>query len=367
MKKKLLMLTIMMVVSFSIVGCGGKNKVDENVVSEAAGADVSQNAVEENAEVESMDAKATEAPADIEEETADGQEQNEDEEEVEVDESEEESLPITIPYSSEVPFDLDEYPDLAAVGNYTQDDVDHNMERISDLSLALYDREEDTHYTTSVMQEYIIDSDDETRIVYASVAKGDENLDAIVKKVGYQEYDVAYYYSYDVWRDFDEMHNVPLIAFFTADGNGYWYYFANNQLILRSAGEGDSINPKTNDFINGIYKLGCYYGDVMSGEDNKIQLYLLSSDQVKEENGTYLFYSGYEEDDSDIYVLDENTIFSDDCETVFFGGYESGDTPLTWCKRAYEQEDGSTDLMGVFEMIVNDGHIDELCGSYWWD
>ena len=43
------------------------------------------------------------------------------------------------------------------------------------------------------------------------------------------------------------------------DGSVYKYYFVGNNLIRRVAPEGTSDNPKTNDFLAGLYKFGFDY------------------------------------------------------------------------------------------------------------
>lgn len=70
------------------------------------------------------------------------------------------------------------------------------------------------------------------------------------------------------------------------------------------------------------------------------------------------------------FIVDDTTVFDEKADMQFFGNWNEGDTPLDWYRNNYVMTDTgawSRELLGVFEVLVTDEHIDRIYGIYWWD
>lgn len=278
---------------------------------------------------------------------------------------------ITLPYRNEVPFQESDYPELADVGSFTEAEADQLEEGIRDMnSVRLDNMNYKMNYLHCTNQCYITDEDGLTRIIETTVYDGAEEMDPVMKKVGYEGYDITFVYTSGIWKDPAEKMNKPVYAELYINDGCYQYYFSQDQCVRRYADGNATLNPKVNDFIRSLYKVGCYYGNVINKEHGNENLLITSTDRIHENDGHYEFVVQVQGDDEfHTYIVDENTRFSDDCEMEYFETYENDDTPLTWVDRVYhDQENHPMALLGILEVIRSDSyHIDYIKGIYWWD
>lgn len=276
---------------------------------------------------------------------------------------------LSFPYASEVPFDPAAYPDLAEQGDTPQEIINAIQNTLSQLTESY--RENDKYfYGNCTVQSVTQKPRGEYCISGADVSTGNPEMDKIMNAVGYKDYYVTYLYNYGFWQTDPDAANVPISASLQIGDASYEYVFLYDTLIVRKSAEGEQYNSKVNDFIQNIYKLGCYYGEVLNVEKGRYNLYITDpTSQVYESDGKMIYKVQIQGmDQFYTFVLDENTKFSKDCDTGFFEGYEPGDTPLSWCKRAKaNEEDKPLALAGVFDVKISGNHIDYLCGCYWWD
>lgn len=279
---------------------------------------------------------------------------------------------IDLSFIDEVRYSYADYNSIADCGTASEEDIMHVEEGFYDMCAAA---EEDFlgdclwyFYGNGTAQEVCPDDGDGARIIKTSVSTGNPEMDGIMNRVGYEEYEVTYLYTYGIWKDKEETINVPVCVNLTIADKEYMYLFAGGELIKRSGPEGDSINPKTNEFINDIYRLGCFYGDVINTERGRYSITLYTSDSIKPKGDNFVILTSIDGvTGAYMLVVDEDTKFSEDCACEFFEGYEEGDLPVEWMRKAYADEEGSTALLGVFDIKVTGNHVDYFYGSYWWD
>lgn len=179
---------------------------------------------------------------------------------------------ILLPLQTEVEYNPDDYPDLAKKGTMSGYDIDCMEEGISDYlyysSEQFYDKIDGcpSSYKDSVYQYYLCVDDSPIQVVSVDISNGNERMDAIMKGVGYQIYHLTYYYPYGLF-DTSEMDMIkPLSISLEVKGTQYQYEINDDELVRRYEEEKYSDNPTTNDFLNNLYKIGCYYGNVLVGE-----------------------------------------------------------------------------------------------------
>lgn len=278
---------------------------------------------------------------------------------------------ITLPYRNELSFKLSDYPELADVGSFTEVEADQLEEGIEDMLSARSDNMDyKMNYLHCTSQCYITDEDGLTRIIETTVYDGAEEMDPVMKSVGYEGYDISFVYTSGIWKDAAETMNKPVYAELYINDGCYRYYFSQDQCVRRYVDDKSTLNPKVNDFIKNIYKVGCYYGNVINKERGNENLFITSLDQIVEKDGHYEFVVQVQGDNEyNTYIVDENTRFADTCVMEYFEAYETGDTPLMWVDRVYhDQEEHPMALLGILDVIRSDGyHIDYINGTYWWD
>lgn len=285
---------------------------------------------------------------------------------------------VTIPFTSETEFHPEDYDDIASKGSFDENEVDQMMESVSDMLLACHSDNDTAEYEAaggySVSQEFYNDSYYGTRITHTVAWTGNELLDSVMKKAGYKEYEVNYSYPFGIWIPAEAYEVTPVYVSLYIDGNGYEYYFYDNELVRRNGPEGVSINPKTNDFINSIYKIGHYYGNVLVGERNRYNLTIFSYDSIKKDGDSYVLSGQLLDRNAEgSFVIDKDTVFDDRYETLGFEGIKDGETFYEWYSRAYDAVNNQenwlepTALLGVWDVKTSGNHIDSVCGLYWWD
>lgn len=285
---------------------------------------------------------------------------------------------ITLKFTSESPYNPDDYHDIATQGTASEKDTDYMMESISDMLSAYQCDDSDMDvaaiYGNSITQEFYQNLNHGTKVVHTVAWTGDELLDPVMKKVGYKEYEVNYYYPFGLWI-FDEATVVkPVYVCLYIDGNGYEYYFDNDELVRRNGPEGVTINPKTNDFINHIYKIGCYYGNNLVGEKDRYSITVSSSDSIEKKGDSFVLTGNIMgRNQTGSFVIDKNTVFDKDFDGTGLQGLKKGEAFYDWYCRAYDaienQEDWIevTTMLGIWDVKTTGGHVDYICGSYWWD
>lgn len=284
---------------------------------------------------------------------------------------------VTISFTKESKYNPDDYTAVASKGTLAEADIDHVLEGVEDM-LRVYGSDDDTTeyenaYGYAISQEFYNDSDYGTRVVHSMVWSENELLDPVMQKVGYTGYEVDYYYPSGMWIQEDT--NVsPVYICLYLDGNGYEYYFVGNELVYRNSPEGASYNPTTNDFINSIYKIGCYYGNTLAGEKNRYNFAISSIGEIeKKDNRFVLSGSLIDRGCEGVFVIDENTVFDNEVQDIGFQGLEDGEAFYDWYCRAYDAIENQEDwieasaLLGIWDVKTTKNHVDSVCGSYWWD
>ncbi len=280
---------------------------------------------------------------------------------------------ITLSFTAESQYHPEDYADIAQKGNMSEADIDHLMEGISDM-LMHYEDGQDGTGGYGISQEFYTDEVDGTIITHSIVWTGNELMDAVMNSVGYKDYEVNYYYPYGLWADSYRGDAVPVYVSLYIDGNGYEYYFSEGQLAKRSGPEGESNNPKTNDFINSIYKIGCYYGNTLEGERGRYNIMISSLEQIEKWDDCFVLtgsVSGREEEYS--FIIDKDSVFDDSADYDGFEGRRGNESFYDWYLRTYDAimaDEDKTDfavLMGIFDVRTTKGHVDSACGTYWWD
>lgn len=285
---------------------------------------------------------------------------------------------VTIPFTKESEFHPEYFDDLVKSGMFDESEIDNCLEGISDM-LYVYQGEYDSTeyecaYGYNVSQEFFQDSYYGTRITHTIAWTGDELLDPVMKKVGYKEYEVNYYYPFGAWITAGERDVKPVYASLYIDGNGFEYYFADNELIMRSGPDGETYNPKANDFITNIFKIGCYYGNNLLGERGRYNLAISSLDGIEKRNNAFVLSGSImDRNCSGSFVIDEDTLFDDEFDEIGFQGLKKDESFYSWYSRVYDAIDKEEDwveasaLLGIWDIKTTNNHVDSVCGTYWWD
>lgn len=277
---------------------------------------------------------------------------------------------VTNPYTEDKAYDPADYRDLARVGDLSEEEIGHVCEGISDImAFNVYESgmKVDSFYAPSVTQMIVTGEDGNSTIVYSNIFEGNEYLDSIMKAVGYENYEVCYSYKFGIWA-LEEEEPAPSFAEILIGSDVYDYYFADGQLVMREGPDGVTNNPETNDFMNSIYKLGCYYGKYAAGERGRYELFVYAPDYVTDKNDKVIIRADINgTDDRFEFIVDKDTVFSEDCELEFFEDHRDGETPLEWYQRMIKEDEEGTAVVGVFDVRTTDMHIDTILGCYWWD
>lgn len=290
---------------------------------------------------------------------------------------------VTAHFVSDPNFDynLDYYGSLAKKGDMSEADYEHFKEFADDV--VSFDFQAagipvESIYGPCTMQAIIKEGEDDiTRIVWAETMTGDEKMDAIMKKVGYDDYEVTYFYTHGIYEDTEEDYSKPVFAILVIGDNQYEYYFWQDRLVKRFGPDGESFNPETNDFMNDVYRLGCYYGEVLNKEKNVYDLMIQSPKSYEVYDDHIVINCNASEREGEYaFVIDKDTTFAPDCEMSFFEDYKDGETPLEWFGEIYKAYNDSDDadkgitqmpLLGIFDVKATGTHVDSIRGTYWWD
>lgn len=284
---------------------------------------------------------------------------------------------ISIPFSLESQFHFEDYEDLALKGSMDETNIDQIAEGVSDMLINYqgeYDGTEyESAYGVSLSQEFYNDSEYGTTVAHTIIWTGNELVDKVMQKVGYKEYEVNYFYPFGIWIG-DNENVAPVYVSLLVDGVGFEYYFADNELVRRADPENVTNNPKTNDFLNSLYKIGCYYGNTLEGERNRYNIAVNSLECIEKKGDTFILRGEpLGRLNNATFVIDENTVFDKDFEKDILTGLEDEESFYDWYCRAYEAVENGEDwieltaLLGIWDVRTTNGHIDSICGTYWWD
>lgn len=211
------------------------------------------------------------------------------------------------------------------------------------------------------------------------LSNGNILLDPLMKKYGYSNYTVEYYYENpDYRREQIPLYygsGSPVFILAVIDGREYRYYFHNESMIRRIGPEGTvSDNPKTNEFLNQLYQVGRLYNNDMS-DDTDLSL-----------NGDVIYF-GYEhydtgkeiwlcsrifpsdksggENESRIYIVDQNTAVSAPVHEE--KTWRKGDHGYQWLSRHFNTEAAYGGYVGsveCYEVDTTGNHVDVIKGIY---
>lgn len=284
---------------------------------------------------------------------------------------------VTIPFTNEFAYNPQAFPVLISNQAMSDDDIDNAVEGIGDM-VSVYLTDSTLIYESidgiGISQDFYLDDYYGTRVTCAIVSTGNELLDSVMQKVGYKNYEVDYYYPFGMWIQDEGSEVKPVYVSLLIDGNSYEYYFLDDELFRRVGPEGVSNYTKPNDFINGIYSVGCYYGNTLVGEKNRYNVTISSIDEIAKTNDSIVL-SGmiYGRNMSGSFVIDEKTEFDKDFDSTQLEGLKSGESFYDWYLRAYDSIENEDDwiefsaLLGIWDFKTTNGHVDSVCGTYWWD
>lgn len=246
------------------------------------------------------------------------------------------------------------------------------------------------------------------RVLMSSIRTGNRFMDPVMKRVGYSDYTIWYYYDNpDVSGE--RLSDGPVYAHCLIDGRYYNYYYCGSQLIRRLSAGAATDNLEVNDFLDQVWQIGRYYRNILmdgteeaieaagglghdpetdwaapaaEGETRRITfINTRNGSAVQEENGRLILKVGAWENDSAgtgkfRLIVDENTVF-DKADSEGYAGRQDGDKPIDWYRRCLEVVDRGEDppdapgmitaMSGVFDVEVTGSHIDRFYGAYWWD
>lgn len=285
---------------------------------------------------------------------------------------------VTIPFSKEIVFNFKDYEDLAQKGSMDETNIDQLVEGVSDM-LANYHQGEydDAGYENFdgnfIYQEFYNDSEYGTRVTHTCIWTGNELVDKVMKGVGYKEYEINYFYPFGMWIS-DRNEVTPVYVSLLVDGVGFEYYFADNELVRRLDPESESNNPKTNDFLNSLYKIGCYYGNTLEGERNLYTIAVYSVDRIGNNNDSFAINGTLLGRNKEVsFVIDKDTVYDDEYGNGGVTGSDKGESFYDWYCNTYDAvengDDGVaiTELLGCWVVKITNDHVDSVCGTYWWD
>ena len=376
--KKLICMALISSMMLSLTACGSSDKKENAALSLEEEKATADDLIEEKISELSDDNDSEKVEADAAEETEEIKEEAEEDEDISNNLSYPDDI-VTLPFTAESEFHPEDYPDLEAKGSLSETEIDHLVEGVDDL--ISFDPDDagityDYMYGLGTCQSFYT-NDAGTRIVSADISTENPIADKIMKKVGYNDYYITFYYTHAVWGDPNEACVVPVYAQMDIDGKSYEYYFCDSQLARRIGPDGTSDNIKTNDFTNDIYKLGCYYGNVLEGERGRYGLFVMNNDCIEKQNDKYVITCGVQgREGTYSFTIDNETKMPPENDGTFMSGYRKGESVYEWYDRTYfaiendmceEYETEITALMGIFDVKTTDGHVDYLCECYWWD
>lgn len=112
--------------------------------------------------------------------------------------------------------------------------------------------------TNNFYRIYLGDDVYRDELIKTVISTGNSELDELMKHYGYSDYSLEFYYDNPDYSE-EKLSMGPLLIEARIDGNEYKYYFIKNNLIKRAAPDGETFNPKTNDFLAQLYKFGFAY------------------------------------------------------------------------------------------------------------
>lgn len=216
-------------------------------------------------------------------------------------------------------------------------------------------------------------------VIKTVLSNGNILLDPLMKKYGYNNYTVEYYYENLDYKGEQivpySSYGSPVFILAVIDEREYRYYFHNDSMIRRIGPEGTvSDNPKTNEFLNQLYQVGRLYHNDMS-DDTALSL-----------NGDVIYF-GYEyydtgeeiwlcsriispdksgiNNESRIYIVDKNTAVSDLVHEE--KNWYEGDHGYQWLSRHFDTEivdGGYAGSLECFEVDTTGNHVDVFNGVY---
>lgn len=215
---------------------------------------------------------------------------------------------------------------------------------------------------------------DSNEVIKAVVSTGDPAMDAAMKKNGYQNYSIEYYYdNYDYSQQYISYYAGPNFAFAVIDGKEYRYYFSDNNMIRRIGPDGNIINnPVTNEFLNQVYQVGCRMQNdlsVCSQRSLNQEVIVFGSNYYDMGNHLELYAHVMNDDSnratSNVYIIDANTKISSNITSE--RTWRSGDNGYTWFKRHLNTDNvdgGYMSSLECFQVNTTGSHVDYIEGIY---
>lgn len=259
-------------------------------------------------------------------------------------------------------------------------DVDKKVELIRDMEIMTDSGE----YETEGFQTRNQDG----QVLMSTIRTGNPYMDPVMESVGYSSYTIWYYYDNPDVSD-EQISEGPNFAYCKINGNGYEYYYWQNQLIRRAGPDYTADNIEVNEFLNQVWQIGRYYRHNTVSDPASEGRVGADGQKTVRQNITVTSIEDITEEADRIILnpLPGNDMAGDkprltlivDADTVFdtydadgYADREEGDTPLSWYKKQLKmmrEDDGynHTNLMGVFDIDVTGNHIDRFYGAYWWD
>lgn len=236
---------------------------------------------------------------------------------------------------------------------------------------GMYNRTKTGNYITKGNQ-LIRNEGDWSAVIRTVTGTGDELLDPIMKKYGYQTYSLEYYYdNSDYERKYVSGINGPNFIYAVINGKEYRYYFQENSMIRRIGPEGTiSDNPKTNEFLNLLYQAGCYYQhdlSIYSAVRNLQEESIVFSSNYYDLQNRIIVQAGimesFERGGSEygVFVVDADTKVSDIIHKE--ATWRQGDNGYTWLKRYLETdptEGGYMMGLDCFCVKTTGSHVDSI-------
>lgn len=250
-----------------------------------------------------------------------------------------------------------------------------NVESIIKTIRGMYEKTNSGAYTHKKNQ-WLRFYDDSSNVVKAVVSNGDLGLDRVMKLNGYKSYEIEYYYDNPDYNDqFVSGNEGPNFAFALIDGKEYRYYFSGEFMIRRIGPDGVvQDNPLTNDFMNQVYKTGCFFQNDFSQctDRNLNQETIYFSNQYYNRDSQLSLYAmifkGREAEgktEYGLYIVDTNTKLSSSIQEE--KTWRAGDNGYSWLNRHLNTDQNDGGYFGSLEcfMVTTTGnHVDEIQGIY---
>lgn len=207
-------------------------------------------------------------------------------------------------------------------------------------------------------------------VVKAVVSNGDATLDRVMKENGYSNYTIQYYYDNpDYSSQVVSGYDGPNFAFVVIDGKEYRYYFCGNSMIRRIGPDGAAVdNPKTNQFMDKIYKVGCRNQNdlsICSDSNLKEKVIVFASRYYEMGDHTELYARVMDGGTCGLYVVDSNTKIGSDIQNE--RTWRTGDNGYTWLNRYLRTDTadgGYASWLECFEVNTTGNHVDSINGIY---